>query len=75
LTCKKRREETMVAKRGKKPVNKKVKNLRAKGLSARQAKGVKGGAFEVTDYGFGVSMPVTTSRSDGGGSTVGKKRQ
>lgn len=28
--------------------------------------------IEVTDYGFGVSMPVTTSRSDGGGATVGK---
>jgi hypothetical protein len=27
---------------------------------------------EVNDYGFGVSMPVTTSRSDGGGSTVGR---
>src|SRR5215475_303585 len=30
------------------------------------------GAVEVTDYGFGVSMPVTTSRSDGGGATVGR---
>jgi type VI secretion system Hcp family effector len=30
------------------------------------------GAIEVTDYGFGVSMPVTTSRSDGGGATVGR---
>jgi len=29
-------------------------------------------AIEVTDYGFGVSMPVTTSRSDGGGATVGR---
>jgi len=28
--------------------------------------------LEVTDYGFGVSMPVTTSRSDGGGATVGR---
>src|SRR5436190_2515010 len=32
----------------------------------------KVGAIEVTDYGFGVSMPVTTSRSDGGGATVGR---
>src|SRR5438477_3160494 len=29
-------------------------------------------AVEITDYGFGVSMPVTTSRSDGGGATVGR---
>src|ERR1051325_1085585 len=29
-------------------------------------------AIELTDYGFGVSMPVTTSRSDGGGATVGR---
>jgi len=29
-------------------------------------------AIEVADYGFGVSMPVTTSRSDGGGATVGR---
>jgi len=32
----------------------------------------KTGAVEVTDFGFGVSMPVTTSRSDGGGATVGR---
>jgi type VI protein secretion system component Hcp len=30
------------------------------------------GAVEITDFGFGVSMPVTTSRSDGGGATVGR---
>src|SRR5256885_5309422 len=30
------------------------------------------GAIEVTDFGFGVSMPVTASRSDGGGATVGR---
>jgi type VI secretion system secreted protein Hcp len=30
------------------------------------------GAIEISDYGFGVSMPVTTSRSDGGGATVGR---
>jgi len=29
-------------------------------------------SIEVQDYGFGVSMPVTTSRSDGGGATVGR---
>jgi type VI secretion system secreted protein Hcp len=28
--------------------------------------------IEIADYGFGVSMPVTTSRSDGGGATVGR---
>src|SRR6266851_2882728 len=34
---------------------------------------VKGtGAIEVGDYGFGVSMPVTSARSDGGGATVGR---
>jgi type VI secretion system Hcp family effector len=32
----------------------------------------KAGAIEIADYGFGVSMPVTTSRSDGGGATVGR---
>jgi type VI secretion system Hcp family effector len=32
----------------------------------------KNRAIEVTDYGFGVNMPVTTSRSDGGGATVGR---
>src|SRR4026207_1653599 len=30
------------------------------------------GAIEIADFGFGVSMPVTTSRSDGGGATVGR---
>lgn len=30
------------------------------------------GAMEISDFGFGVSMPVTTSRSDGGGATVGR---
>jgi len=30
--------------------------------------------IEVQDYGFGVSMPITSSRSDGGGSTVGRKQ-
>src|SRR5882762_7669103 len=30
------------------------------------------GPLEITDYGFGVSMPVTASRSDGGGATVGR---
>src|SRR5437762_10628798 len=32
----------------------------------------KNRAIEVTDYGFGVTMPVTTGRSDGGGATVGR---
>jgi type VI protein secretion system component Hcp len=32
----------------------------------------KNKGIEVQDYGFGASMPVTTSRSDGGGSTVGR---
>ncbi len=29
-------------------------------------------SIEISDYGFGVSMPVTSSRSDGGGATVGR---
>jgi len=32
----------------------------------------KNRAIEISDYGFGVNMPVTTSRSDGGGATVGR---
>src|SRR4051812_12929248 len=42
-----------------------------KGLFALDPKSNKG-AIELTDFGFGVSMPVTTSRSDGGGATVGR---
>jgi len=38
--------------------------------TAKTAQGTN--AIEVTDFGFGVSMPVTTSRSDGGGATVGR---
>jgi type VI secretion system secreted protein Hcp len=30
------------------------------------------GAVEISDYSFGVTMPVTASRSDGGGATVGR---
>lgn len=33
---------------------------------------VGSGAIEIADYSFGVTMPVTTSRSDGGGATVGR---
>lgn len=33
---------------------------------------VNKGAIEISDYGFGVTMPVTSSRSDGGGATVGR---
>jgi hypothetical protein len=42
-------------------------------LTGAQLDKVQGGSgrIEVSDYGFGVSMPVTTSRSDGGGATVG----
>ena len=39
-------------------------------LSDGQLDRVQGGSG--VDYGFGVSMPVTTSRSDGGGATVGR---
>jgi len=30
------------------------------------------GAIEIADYGFAAAMPVTASRSDGGGATVGR---
>jgi type VI secretion system secreted protein Hcp len=30
------------------------------------------GAIEITDYSFATAMPVTASRSDGGGATVGR---
>ena len=30
------------------------------------------GAIEISDYGFAAAMPVTSSRSDGGGATVGR---
>jgi type VI secretion system secreted protein Hcp len=30
------------------------------------------GAIEIQDYAFGVTMPVSASRSDGGGATVGR---
>src|SRR5712672_3174178 len=40
--------------------------------SQPDAKASKNTAIEVSDYGFGVTMPVTTSRSDGGGATVGR---
>jgi|SRR5882762_1582112 len=40
--------------------------------SSEPEKGIPKGALEIADYAFGVSMPVTTSRSDGGGATVGR---
>jgi len=45
-----------------------VKSLMSDIKSAKDGKG----AIEVADFGFGVSMPVTASRSDGGGATVGR---
>ena len=54
----------MKKKSGKSGAVKSVKNLSAKTLSAKTARGVRGGqGIEITDYGFGVSMPVTTSRA------------
>ena len=44
-------------------------------LSDEQLDKTSGGggkAIEVQDYGFGVGMPVTTSRSDGSSCTVGR---
>ena len=43
-------------------------------LDVRRLEHVVGGGIEITDYGFGVSAPTTTSRSDGGGATVGRTR-
>ncbi len=69
----------------KKSVSKKAQvkdTARSKPLGDADLAGVVGGgnkaptkevpSIEISDYGFGVSMPVTSSRSDGGGSTVGK---
>src|SRR5207253_1919893 len=46
--------------------------VKGESTSEPEPKAVNSGAIEITDYGFGVSMPVTTSRSDGGGATVGR---
>src|SRR5438270_11632923 len=46
--------------------------VKGESTSEPEPKAVNSGAIEVTDFGFGVSMPVTTARSDGGGATVGR---
>src|SRR5207253_7938482 len=46
--------------------------VKGESTSEPEPKAVNSGAIEITDYGFGVSMPVTSSRSDGGGATVGR---
>src|SRR5438270_13267651 len=46
--------------------------VKGESTSEPEPKAVNSGAIEITDYGFGVSMPVTASRSDGGGATVGR---
>ena len=46
--------------------------IKGESTSEPEKAAVKRGAIEVADYGFGVSMPVTTARSDGGGATVGR---
>lgn len=46
--------------------------IKGESTSEPEAAAKDKGAIEVADYGFGVSMPVTTSRSDGGGATVGR---
>ena len=46
--------------------------IQGESTSEPEAAAANKGAIEVVDYGFGVSMPVTTSRSDGGGATVGR---
>src|SRR3954469_10819061 len=46
--------------------------IRGESTSEPEPGAIDKGAIEITDYGFGVSMPVTSSRSDGGGATVGR---
>src|SRR3954469_20899351 len=46
--------------------------IRGESTSEPEPGAIDKGAIEVSDYGFGVSMPVTSSRSDGGGATVGR---
>lgn len=50
----------------------KGKGIFGESSSAPEDKAVGLGAIEIADYGFGVSMPVTSARSDGGGATVGR---
>jgi type VI secretion system Hcp family effector len=50
----------------------KDKEIVGESTSLPVAAAEKGVAVEVSDFGFGVSMPVTASRSDGGGATVGR---
>lgn len=47
-------------------------DIKGESTSEPEPSAVGQGAIEIVDYGFGVSMPVTTSRSDGGGATVGR---
>jgi len=46
--------------------------IKGESTSVPQDGADKVGSIEVADFAFGVSMPVTTSRSDGGGATVGR---
>src|ERR1700674_5882475 len=46
--------------------------IKGESTSEPESAAVNSGAIEITDYGFGVSMPVSSSRSDGGGATVGR---
>src|SRR2546427_722731 len=47
-------------------------NIKGESTSEPETGTAGKGAIEISDYGFGVTMPVTTSRSDGGGATVGR---
>lgn len=47
-------------------------NIRGESSSVPEDAAKDQGAIEVSDYGFGVNMNVTSSRSDGGGATVGR---
>lgn len=39
-------------------------------LKSEETDQVRGGTIEISDYGFGVTMPTTTSRSDSAGATI-----
>ncbi len=46
--------------------------IKGESSSVPEDKAKDKGAIEISDYGFGITMPVTASRSDGGGATVGR---
>jgi hypothetical protein len=63
------KRNTKAVKRGKK-----VKDLSVKGMTARQAKGVRGGkgGFEIPDFQWGIGRGIATGGTGGGGAGEGK---